>query len=59
MNGGMYMYHNYRYSVTFRVPGGGTVTRTGMYTNLRSEAEAVATLKRQYSNIVDYDVWEA
>lgn len=53
------MYHNYRYQVTCRLPGGGTQTFSGIYTNLRSESEAIATLKRQYSNIVDYDVWEA
>ena len=52
------MYHNYRYQVICRTPGGGKSIYTGMYTNLRSEAEAVAALKRHYSNIIEYDVWE-
>ncbi len=52
------MYHNYRYQVTCMVCGR-RQTYSGMYTNLRSESEAIATLKRQYPNIVDYDVWEA
>lgn len=52
------MYHNYRYRVVVQLPGGGTQTYTGMYTNLRSESEAISALHRNYSNIVDYDVWE-
>lgn len=52
--------HNYRYQVTCMIPGTNqTQTFSGIYTNLRSESEAIATLKRQYRNIVDYDVWEA
>ncbi len=51
--------HNYRYQVTCMIPGTNQrQTFSGMYTNLRSESEAIATLKRQYRNIVDYDVWE-
>lgn len=52
------MYHNYRYQVICLI-GGQRLIYSGMYTNMRSEAEAIAALKRNYSNIVDYDVWEA
>ncbi len=51
------MYHTYRYQVIV-MQGSTRVTYSGQYTNLRSESEAIATLKRQYMNIVDYDVWE-
>lgn len=52
------MYHNYYYQVICMV-NGARLVYNGMYTNMRSKAEAIATLKRLYSNIVDYDVWEA
>ncbi|MBP3759869.1 MAG: hypothetical protein J6I55_00100 [Ruminococcus sp.] len=52
------MYHNYRYRVVVQLPNGATQTYTGMYTNLRSESDAVNALYRNYSNIVDYDIWE-
>ncbi|MCR5600519.1 MAG: hypothetical protein K6G33_07255 [Ruminococcus sp.] len=52
------MNHNYRYQVILSIPGGGTTTRTGLFTNLHSESEAIAILKRQYNNLIDYDVWE-
>lgn len=51
------MYHNYCYQVICMI-GGVRQTFSGRYSNLRSESEAIATLKRQYSNIVDYNVWE-
>ncbi len=53
-----FMYHNYRYRVVVQLPNGATQTYTGMYTNLRSESDAVNALYRNYSNIVDYDIWE-
>lgn len=52
------MLHNYAYEVTVARPGGGTYTYRGTYNNLRSESEAIATLRRSYSNIIDYNVWE-
>ncbi len=53
------MYHNYRYQVRCIVPGTNQrVTYNGMYTNMRSEAEAIAALKRNYPNLIDYDIWE-
>ena len=52
------MYHNYAYEIWVREANGFKHPYTGTLTNLRSEQEAMAVLKRMYPNMVDCNVWQ-